>query len=58
MTVKKSLENRIRGWFPQEPYLLSTQVKVNCEVNIEIKNPPPKISQDYTNSAISDWLDD
>ena len=51
MNVKKSLENRIRGWFPKEPTLLSAQVKVNCEVNIEIKNPPPKIPQGYTIGA-------
>jgi hypothetical protein len=51
MTIKKTLHNRIRGWFPHEPYLLSTQVKVDCEVNNEIKHPPPMIPQDYTVSA-------
>ncbi len=51
MKVKKTLENRIRGWFPQEPYLLNTQVKVECEVKIKTKQPPFMIRQDYTGSA-------
>ncbi len=48
MNVKKSLENRLHGWFPQEPILISMRkVKVNCE----IKQPPPIIPSGYTLST-------
>lgn len=47
MTVKKSLENRIRGWFPKEPYLISTRVKVDCET----KQQPPIIPSGYNVSS-------
>ena len=43
MNVKKSLENRIRGWFPQEPYAISTRLKVNHEN----KQPPLIIPLEY-----------
>lgn len=47
MNVKKSLENRIRGWLPKEPYLISTRVKVDCET----KQQPPIIPSGYNLSA-------
>jgi hypothetical protein len=47
MNVRRSLENRLRGWFPQEPYLFSR----GCNVVAGVKNPPLKIRQEYTNSA-------
>jgi hypothetical protein len=37
MNAKKSLGNRIRGWFPQEPYMISTRFKVE---NIDKRQPP------------------
>ena len=33
MNVKKSLENRIRGWLPKEPNLPKAATKVNFQVN-------------------------
>lgn len=51
MNTKNTLKNRIRGWFPKEPYLLSTRVKVDYDLDIKIKQPPLMISQDYTVSA-------
>ncbi len=47
MTVKKTLQNRIRGWFPQEPYRISTRIKVDYE-NI---HQPPIIMPNYKVSA-------
>jgi hypothetical protein len=47
MKVKRSLENRLRGWFPQEPYFFSR----NCRVETSTKNPPLMIRPEYTNSA-------
>ena len=47
MTVKKTLQNRIRGWFPQEPYRISTRIKVDYE-NI---HQPPTIMPNYNVSA-------
>ena len=47
MTVKKSLENRIRGWFPQEPTMIITRLKVNHEY----KQPPQIIPLGYNASA-------
>jgi Na+-driven multidrug efflux pump len=49
MTLKKSLENRIRGWFPHESTLISARLMVNHEY----KQPPPKIQIDYRESATS-----
>jgi hypothetical protein len=43
--VKRTLENRIRGWFPHEPLLISG----NCRVKYEVKNPPLMIPE-YTTS--------
>jgi hypothetical protein len=43
MTVKKSLENRIRGWFPQELTMISTRLLVNHEN----KQPPRIILPEY-----------
>jgi hypothetical protein len=43
MTIKKSLENRIRGWFPQEPNLIRTQVKKEDKFEYETKKQPPVI---------------
>ena len=51
MDIKKTLESRIRGWFPKDPSLLSTQVKADCGLDKEIRLPPLMISQDYTISA-------
>jgi hypothetical protein len=39
MTIKRSLENRIRGWLPHEPTMISTRLKVNHEY----MQPPPII---------------
>jgi uncharacterized protein YneF (UPF0154 family) len=36
MNQKKGLQNRIRGWFPQHPYMIST----GRNVENEVKNPP------------------
>ena len=47
MNVKKSLENRIRGWFPKEPYLISTRFKLANEN----KQPPLVIPPGYNNRA-------
>ena len=47
MNVKKSLESRIRGWFPQEP----SRISMSCKVEFEAKNPPPMIRSDFTLSA-------
>jgi hypothetical protein len=47
MNAKRSLQNRIRGWLPQEPFLTIKQVKVNSET----KQPPPIIPAGYTLSA-------
>jgi hypothetical protein len=33
MTVKKSLENRIRGWFPHEPNITKSSAKQDFQVN-------------------------
>lgn len=45
--MKRSLENRLRGWFPQEPYLFSR----NCRVETSLKKPPLMIRPEYTVSA-------
>jgi hypothetical protein len=42
MNVKRSLENRIRGWLPHEPTMISTRLKVNHE----LEQPPPIIPPD------------
>jgi|WetSurMetagenome_2_1015567.scaffolds.fasta_scaffold47727_3 hypothetical protein len=47
MTVKKTLQNRIRGWFPQEPCIVNTRLKVNHEN----KQPPLIIPSEYKVSA-------
>lgn len=47
MTIKQSLENRIRGWFPKEPYSISSCVKSK----FEIIQPPLSIPQQYGASA-------
>jgi hypothetical protein len=47
MTLKKSLENRIRGWFPQEP----TVIAKSLQVNNEYKQPPQIIHPQYNVSA-------
>lgn len=47
MNVKKSLGSRIRGWFPKEPTVISTRLKVNHEN----KQPPLIIPSDYKLSA-------
>jgi len=44
---KKYLLNRIRGWFPQEPHLISASVKMDSE----IKQPPTVIKSEYNLSA-------
>ncbi|GEM_PF-2590366 len=48
MTVKKSLENRIRGWFPQEPRMI---VRTRLNVDSDKKQPPLMIPPEYTVSA-------
>lgn len=47
MTVKKGLENRIRGWFPHDPTMISTGLKVTRES----KQPPLMIPSEYKVSA-------
>ena len=47
MNVKNTLKDRIRGWFPHEPTLISTRLMVNHEY----KQQPPKIQLDYRESA-------
>ena len=47
MTVKKTLQNRIQGWFPQEPYRISTRINLNYEN----KRQPPIIPPGYTLSS-------
>jgi hypothetical protein len=47
MTLKKSLENRIRGWFPKEPYLISTRFNLTTEN----KQPPLVIPSGYNTRA-------
>jgi hypothetical protein len=49
MTAKKTLENRIRGWFPQEPYRINT--KVNSELGFERNKSPLTIPLGYNLSA-------
>ena len=36
MTVKKSLENRIRGWLPKEPVFGSTQTRSKAHISKEM----------------------
>ena len=36
MNVKKSLENRIRGWLPKEPVFGTTQTKSKANINKEM----------------------
>jgi|WetSurMetagenome_2_1015567.scaffolds.fasta_scaffold87295_2 hypothetical protein len=43
MTPKKSLENRIRGWFPKEPYLVSNRLNLDYET----KKPSKVIPSEY-----------
>ena len=47
MTFKRSLENRIRGWFPKEPYMISTRTNIDYET----KKPPLVIPPEYKVSA-------
>jgi hypothetical protein len=54
MNVKRTLQNRIRGWFPTEPYLINRRIKVDTEP----KQPPlviPTLSNTSatTNTAVS-----
>jgi hypothetical protein len=49
MTAKRNLHNRIRGWFPKEPCIVSAQLRV--KQNCETTRPPWVIPQDYTLSA-------
>jgi hypothetical protein len=42
--VKKTLQNRIQGWFPQETYRISTRINLNYEN----KRQPPIIPPGYT----------
>jgi hypothetical protein len=49
MTFKENLQNRVRGWFPQEPYRISNKIKVHaCS---EHKQPPLAIPLGYDLSA-------
>jgi hypothetical protein len=47
MTSKKTLENRIRGWFPKEPAMISKRFNVYHES----KQPPLMIPSNYKLSA-------
>ena len=33
MNAKRSLQNRIRGWFPQEPQFPNKPMKIKLETN-------------------------
>jgi hypothetical protein len=48
MTIKKGLENRIRGWLPHEPTMIST---TRLKVNHEYEQPPPIIPPEYKASV-------
>ena len=48
--VAKSLRNRVRGWFPQEPYIISRQIR-QVKVDHETKQPPLMIPPQYKVSA-------
>jgi hypothetical protein len=43
MTVKKTLENRIRGWFPQQP----KTSEVPAQIGFKPLQPKPKIDKSY-----------
>ena len=47
MNVKNTLKDRIRGWFPHEPTLISTRLMVNHEY----KQPPLIIPSEYNVSS-------
>jgi hypothetical protein len=47
MNMKKNLQNRIKGWFPQEPYGISTRFKADYQK----KQPPLIIPPQYNVSA-------
>ncbi len=47
MNKEKSLKNRIRGWFPKEPYMIGRTVKVD----IENKQQPPLVQPEFKVSA-------
>lgn len=47
MTIKQSLEHRIRGWFPKEPYLGGNRTQLSSES----KQPPLVIQSGYNTSA-------
>jgi hypothetical protein len=47
MTVKKSLDNRIRGWLPKDPLSIGTSVKIN----VEPKQQPIVIPSGFNLSA-------
>ncbi len=51
MNVKKNLENRIRGWFPQEPHMISTKVKVNYENRQQPLIIPPEYHVNATKAT-------
>ena len=40
MNIKKSFEKRIRGWFPNEPYSISTGAEEDCKTNQLLSIPP------------------
>jgi hypothetical protein len=42
MNAKQRLNSRIRGWFPQEPYLISTRSKLKEEKNLLPLIIPPQ----------------
>jgi hypothetical protein len=52
MNQKKGLQNRIRGWFPQDPYKIS----ISCKVENEVKNPPLMIPPRFKTSLMKSIL--
>jgi hypothetical protein len=45
MNVKKTLQNRIKGWFPQQPKLPKAPARVNFGVEAPPPPPPPTLPQ-------------
>jgi hypothetical protein len=51
MTIKKGLENKIRGWFPKEPYLATSQIKMEFKVKQAPLVIPPECNVSATKAA-------
>ena len=51
MNAKRSLQNRIRGWLPQEPHMISTRFKVEHENKQPLLMIPPEYKISATKVA-------